>query len=93
MERQHLGSVCETTYTRSYITHFNHTAPYGDEERGLWEQVHASNKYGWKDGQKKERVRARIRWLRVCIKRKTANGIKGRGRTEGHPERGIKREK
>lgn len=68
--------MCVTIYTRSYITHFNHTTPDGNEEKGLWEHVHASNKYGWKDGQKKERVRARIKWLLVYIKRKTKR-IKG----------------
>lgn len=68
--------MCIYRYTRSHKTHFNHTTPYGDEEKGLWEQVHAPNKYGWKDGQKKERVRASIRWLLVHIKERKQKGLK-----------------
>lgn len=38
-------------YTGSYITYFNHTTPYGDDVWEVWEQVHSSSKYGWKNDQ------------------------------------------
>lgn len=46
----------------------------GRWEKGFWEQVHAPNKCGWKDGKKKERVKARIRWLLEYIKERTQKG-------------------
>lgn len=90
LERQHLGSVCVCMCVCNHIhkvihnTFQSHYSLWRWGEEGLWEQVHASNKYGWKDGQKKERVRARIRWLLVYIRRKTAKGIKGIGRRDSH---------
>ena len=96
LERHHLGQcvcvyVCVDIYIRSYITHFNLTGPYGDEEKGYGSRcMHQISVHRKMD--KKRRVRVRIRWLPVYIKRKNTKRINGIGRTdmeEGHPERGI----
>lgn len=83
-------SVCKHTHKVAHAAHFNHAAPYGDEGKGLREQVQASVD-GRMDKGETERERARFRWMAPQIKGKRVKRIKGRGKT-GTWTRAILRE-
>lgn len=56
--------------TGSYITHFNHTTPHGDEGTELREQVHPEDQSEWIDGQKQRRPEEGMRGFNNTINKK-----------------------